>query len=90
MSDWKGELDGLVAEVTAFTSSISEELARPRPQPKETVERIGLKPLDFGGDERDEILKRVQNFKAHQQRFIREREEYAASMLRKIKPLSKS
>ena len=29
--------------------------------------------------ERDEIRQRVANFKAHQQRFIRERKDYAAS-----------
>ncbi len=90
MGHWKAELDALVAETTAFASSIQEELARPAPQPKQSVERIGLKPLDYGGSERDEILKRVQNFKTHQQRFIREREEFAASMLSKIRPLTKS
>jgi hypothetical protein len=29
--------------------------------------------------EREDIRQRVANFKAHQQRFIREREDYAAS-----------
>ncbi len=90
MGHWKAELDALVAETRSFTSAIHEELARPAPQPKESIERIGLKPLDYGGSERDEILKRVQNFRTHQQRFIQEREEFAASMLFKLKPLTKS
>jgi hypothetical protein len=46
------------------------------------VERVGLKPMDWGGPEREEISRRVANFKAHQQRFMREREDYAASVLK--------
>jgi hypothetical protein len=34
--------------------------------------------------ERDEIMQRVASFKAHQQRFIREREDYAASIWKRI------
>jgi hypothetical protein len=51
---------------------------------RETIDGIGLRPPDFGGAEREEINKRVQSFRAHQQRLIREREEYAASILQKM------
>jgi hypothetical protein len=88
MRDWKAEVDALVAETMAFAKSVDDELRRPAPQPREYIERIGLKPLDYGGSERDEILKRVATFRAHQQRFAREREDYAVSTLRKVKPLS--
>lgn len=85
MSEWKSELDALVAENMAFVNSLEVKAERPRPQPREAVERVGLKPLDYGGNERDEIRKRVESFKKHQERFTREREEFAASMLRSLK-----
>jgi hypothetical protein len=34
--------------------------------------------------ERDEIRQRVANFKAHQERFIREREDFATSLLNRM------
>jgi hypothetical protein len=34
--------------------------------------------------ERDEIRQRVANFKAHQERLIREREDFAASLLNSV------
>jgi hypothetical protein len=34
--------------------------------------------------ERDEIMQRVANFKAHQRRFMKEREDYAASIWNRI------
>jgi hypothetical protein len=86
MRDWKNELDALVTETMAFAKSVKIEVDRPRPQPKEVVDLIGLNELDYGGSERDEINKRVDGFRAHQERFMREREEYAASILRRIKP----
>lgn len=49
------------------------------------MERLGLKQLDVGGTEREEIMKLVRSFKAHQQRLIREREEYALSILSKMR-----
>ena len=37
-----------------------------------------MPPVNLNNSERDEIRQRVANFKAHQQRFIRERKDYAA------------
>lgn len=87
MHDWKSELDALVAETTAFARSLKVD---ERPQPKEVVEQDTASVPVYGGSERDEIRKRVESFQAHQERFMREREEFADSLLRRIKPIVKS
>ena len=50
----------------------------------ETAEQPRLEPMKWGGSEREEIRRRVANFKAHQQRFTKEREDYAASTLIRV------
>ena len=90
MRDWKSELDALVAETTAFTRSLKKDIEHPRPQPQAVPKRDGLSVPVHGASERDEITKRVESFKAHQERFMREREEYADSLLRRIRPITKS
>ena len=50
MADWKADLDALVNETMAFAKGISHE----RPLPREMVERVGLKPMDWGGPERED------------------------------------
>ena len=50
----------------------------------ETAEQPRLEPMKWGGSEREEIRRRVANFKAHQQRFTKEREDYAASTLMRV------
>lgn len=86
MSDWQTELDELLARTTAFTSSIKTEAEVPQSQRREAVEHIGFTPLNrWGGSEREEIKKRVAIFTAHQQRLIRDREEYAASQLSRMR-----
>ncbi|MHB0772900.1 hypothetical protein ACYCVF_31920 [Bradyrhizobium sp. 1.29L] len=86
MHDWKSELDALVAETTAFARSLKVD---EQPQPKKVAEQVTPSVPDYGGSERDEIRKRVETFQAHQERFMREREEYADSLLRRIKPIAK-
>ncbi|SDJ96262.1 hypothetical protein SAMN05216338_107610 [Bradyrhizobium sp. Rc2d] len=90
MRDWKSELDALVAEAMAFAGSLKVEIGQPRPQPKEVIDRDRVSLPDYGGSERDQIRKRVESFKAHQERFIREREEYANTLLRRIRPITKA
>jgi hypothetical protein len=91
MSDWKAELNALVEEAMAFARSRNAEIERPRPQPdKDVAEQSGLNALDHGGSEREEIRKRVESFKAHQERLMREREEYAATLLRRIRTITNS
>jgi hypothetical protein len=45
----------------------------------EIAEQPRLEPMKWGGSEREEIRKRIATFRAHQQRFTREREDYALS-----------
>ena len=52
---------------------------RKPPVPRTIVEPNRMPPVNLNNSERDEIRQRVANFKAHQQRFIRERKDYAAS-----------
>jgi hypothetical protein len=90
MADWKADLDALVAATSAFANTMNDRAAQPLPQPRETIQRVELAPIDWGGPEREEIRKRVETFKAHQQRFAREREDYAASVLRSVRSPTKS
>jgi hypothetical protein len=75
MSDWKTDLDALVEETMAFSRSVRFGPTMPRT----IVEPIRMPSVNWMESEREEIGHRVANFKAHQQRFIREREDYAAS-----------
>lgn len=56
----------------AFAKSLKVEIERPRPERKKVVEPSDLSLPDYGGSERDEIRKRLEPFKAHQERFMRE------------------
>ncbi len=75
MTSWKTDLDALVEATTAFTKSVRVE----PPLPRTIVEPNRMPPVNLNSSERGEIRQRVANFKAHQQRFIRERKDYAAS-----------
>jgi hypothetical protein len=50
----------------------------------ETVGQPRLEAMKWGGSEREEIRKRIATFKANQQRFTREREDYALSTLMRV------
>jgi hypothetical protein len=80
MTDWKADLDALVQESMAFTKSIPVE----PPMPRTIVEPNRMPPVNLNNSERDEIRQRVSNFKAHQERFAREREHFAASQLNRM------
>ena len=75
MADWKTELNALVQETNAFVKSLRVE----HPMPRTIVEPNRISAVKGIESEREEIRQRVANFKAHQQRFMREREDYAAS-----------
>lgn len=90
MHDWKKELEALVAETTAFAKSLEVEIEPLQSYPKEAREQDRPSAPDCGGSEREEIKKRVDRFQAHQERFMREREEYANSLLRRIRPITKA
>jgi hypothetical protein len=54
------------------------------PARRTTIEPSRLPPVSLPKSERDEIRERVSNFKAHQERFMREREQFAAPLLKKM------
>ena len=82
MTSWKADLDALIDESMAFTKSIRVE----PPIPRTIVEPNRIPLVKWAQSEREEIGERVANFKAHQQRFMREREDYAASELKRMWP----
>jgi hypothetical protein len=79
MTNWKADLEALVEETMAFTKNIRVE----PPMPRTVVEPNRMPPVNLNS-ERDEIRQRVANFKAHQERFAREREHFAASQLNRM------
>ncbi|MCK1680708.1 hypothetical protein IVA87_15155 [Bradyrhizobium sp. 147] len=86
MHNWKKELDALVAQTTAFTESLKLQVERPKSLPGKVTEEARLNAPNYDDSEREEIKKRVERFQAHQERFKRERENYADSLLRRIRP----
>jgi hypothetical protein len=79
MTDWKTDRDALVDEGMAFARTVRQE-----PPATDLTERPRLEPMNWGGPQREEIRQRVSNFKAHQQRLTKEREDYATSTLKKM------
>jgi hypothetical protein len=79
MTDWKAHMDMLVEETIALTKSISVQSPPPPP-----VEPAAMPPINL----RDELRERVSNFKSHQERFAREREDYAASQIKRMRERS--
>jgi hypothetical protein len=77
---WKANLGSLVEETMALAQGVRADPTIPR-------SFVGPKPMpsvNWIESEREEILHRVANFKAHQQRFIREREDFAASEFKRM------
>jgi hypothetical protein len=88
MAGWKSDLDALIQEARALVKSRVEPAA-PRaviepPVPHNIIEPPRLLPVSLSKSESDEIRERVSNFKAHQERFAREREQFAAPLLKKM------
>jgi hypothetical protein len=83
MTNWQADLDALVEETMAFAKSIGVESTMPRT----VIEPNRMPPVNLNNSERDQIRQRVANFKAHQERFAREREDFAASLLKRIRQL---
>jgi hypothetical protein len=83
MTNWKADLDALIDETMAFVQSVRVE-----PPSSRTIVEPNRTPsvpsVNWMSSEREEIGQRVANFKAHQQRFMREREDYAASELKRM------
>ena len=80
MLNLKANLDTFIAETMAFANSIRVEPMIPR-----TVMEPNREPsVDWVLSEREEIARRIANFRAHQQRLKREREDYAASEFKRM------
>jgi hypothetical protein len=77
MTDWKSHMDMLVEETIALTKIISVQSP---PPPPTSVEPAPMPSVNL----RDELRVRVSNFKAHQERFAREREDYAVSQIKRM------
>jgi hypothetical protein len=54
------------------------------PSPRTVVEPNRMPPVNLNNSESDEIRQRVSTFKAHQERFAREREDFATSQLKRM------
>jgi hypothetical protein len=83
MNDWQADLEDLFRQTANFAKSVELKIEVPRVPPRVIVNPV-VSPR-VAGSEREEIMKRVVSFKAHQRRAIREREEYAASVLVRLK-----
>jgi hypothetical protein len=100
---WKQDLDALIKTTMAFAQDAKPNPIRDMPPstvgaveqaladaslPIQSGGRIS--PIVWPASERDEIRERVANFKAHQQKIAREREEYYLQMMAKmLAPISK-
>ncbi len=91
MRDWQIELDELFKQTTDLVRAVDVKAEVPRVPPRSVVEPVNPPPVTkVGGSQREEIMKRVAIFKAHQQRAIRDREQYATSVLMKMKATLKT
>ena len=80
MLDRKANLGALVDETMALAKSVRVDPTLPR----SVVGPKQMPSVSWMESEREEILHLVANFKAHQQRFTREREDFAASEFKRM------
>ncbi len=96
--DWKRELDALVRETAALVERTATNRQAPVEQSKETIAppkpalaeapAPTARPLSWNTSEREHIAKRVQNFRAHQERIRREREDFYSRMMQRARDLA--
>lgn len=95
--DFRKELETLMAKTaglaaaTAVTNPHEPSVAAPQ-APLDLVvsilnepSRPAPRPNSFGPSEREQIRKRVENFKAHQERFRPDREEYYSKTMTRVR-----
>jgi hypothetical protein len=86
MRDWQAELDELFKQTASLVGRVDVKAELPRVPPQSAVEPVDQPALPkSGGSQREEIIRRVATFRAHQQRAIRDREQYATSVLMKMR-----
>ena len=97
--NWKPESDALIESTMAFARDVKRQPIPDLPVAMRTAEQAPADtpnpidqpaPIVWATSERDEIRRRVGNFKAHQEKIAREREDYylqvKAKMLAPIDP----
>jgi len=94
---WRDELDALVRETMSLAEKATVSTPMPRPSvPLSLIEEAfneaappaPLRPLNLGGSERELAKKRVARFRKHQERVQREREEYYAQTMSRVRRLA--
>jgi hypothetical protein len=87
---WQSELEALIQETQAHANAVQAKIHKPiapmklvEDAPAEPPRPARLEPMCWppAGSEREEIKRRVANFKAVQDRMQREREDYFAQTL---------
>jgi hypothetical protein len=87
---WQSELEALIQETQAHANAVKTKILRPiapaklvEQAPAESSRPARLEPMCWApsGSEREEIKRRVANFKAVQDRMQREREDYFVKTL---------
>ncbi|MGY4502001.1 hypothetical protein ACVWYH_005958 [Bradyrhizobium sp. GM24.11] len=96
--DWKKELDALVRETAALvertaTANPQPAVERPKaaivpPQSAPKEASSSTRPLSWDTSEREHITKRIQNFRAHQERMRREREDFYSRTMQRARDLA--
>jgi hypothetical protein len=81
MGNWRDDLNSLVDETMAYVKSVRVE----PPLPRTFVELNRTPTVNWRLSEREEIGQRVANFKAHQQRFLKEREDFVATEWKRMR-----
>ena len=95
MNNWKKQRDLLIEEALAFTQQVAanaskrgvhlaQQSVKATESPVSMQEPVVTKDI-APKDERAAIQRRLMNFKAHQDRFQREREEYYAMTMAKVR-----
>ena len=102
MTNWKQELDALIESTMAFARDVKRQPIPDLPVAMRTAEQAlvdtpnpvdqaaTIAPIVRPTSERDAIRQRVDNFKTHQEKIAREREDYylqvKAKMLAPVDP----
>jgi hypothetical protein len=71
--------------VQTVTVAFEPKQADPLPQATPPPQPLPARPLRMAGDFRSEMQARIANFRKHQERFEREREEYCAATLSRLR-----
>ena|SRR5436190_13162104 len=93
--NWKAELDALIEQTMALAKMANGETIKPV-VPLSLVEEAlaqppgstRVEPMVWPASARDEIKQRVANFKAHQERMRREREDFFTRTMKKARQLA--